>query len=444
MGRSVAIIGAGAAGLSAARHLLAAGHRVTIYEIGSKIGGLWVYDNDNQLSAAYRSLHINSEPAVTHYPGFPFPEGTSLFPSHWEVSAYLNSFADHFHLREAIRFRTRVTSVEPVAGAGQSRWRVKLEGGAEEEFDAVVIASGHQGVPAHPDLGSEFSGQYLHSHDYREPEPFRGQRVLVIGLGNSGLDIAADLALVAAKTYVAVRSPVLIMPRMIFGLPAARTLGRLIKPWMPWPLQRSILRAVSRVFFGRMEMWGLRTPEQRTHPASNATFMAHVAYRKIFCKPGVASVAGQTVTFTDGSTVEVDTIIAATGYEIALPFLPPALSPVVERRLDLYRRVIHPAWPGLYFVGFFNANGGGNISLMDVQTEWIAALLSGKVRLPDEAAMRAAIAAELVYHSASFPSAPRYGLELDPLRYRRQVAEDMARVVLPDSVPPPAPAGGAR
>lgn len=435
--RRVAVIGAGAGGLSAARYLLERDHDVTVYELGSRVGGLWVYDNDNGLSAAYRSLHINSEPRATHYSGYPFPKGTPLFPSHREVSAYLETFADHFRIRERIRFNSRVTSVEPLDGGPGQGWIVRLGDGTKKRFDAVVVATGHQGVPAHPDFASDFTGQYLHSHDYREPEPFREKRVLVVGVGNSGLDIAADVAPLAARTAVSARSPVLIMPRMVFGVPSARVLGKINKPFLPWPVQRQIMRLISRTFHGRMEQWGLRTPTKRTHPASNATFMAHVAYRKISCHPGVQQVTGTRVTFTDGSSVEVDTMVAATGYEVHLPFLADEVSPVIGRRIDVYKRVVHPSWPGLYFVGFFNVSGGANISMMDVQSAWVAALVSNEVRLPDETEMRADIEREKRFLTRTFPERARYGLELDPRRYRHEIAQEMQRSVLPD-VPHPA------
>lgn len=422
--RSVAVIGAGAGGLAAARRLLADGHEVVVHELGSRIGGLWVYDNDNGLSAAYRSLHINSEPRTTAFPGFPFPTGSTLFPSHDNVCTYLEAFADRYGIREHIRFRSAVTAVEP---APDGRWSVVLADGTRETHNDVVVATGHQGTPAHPGVAREFTGEYLHSHDYREPEPFRGRSVLVVGVGNSGLDIAADLATVAGRTVVSARSPVLVMPRMIFGVPSARVLATVARPWLPWRVQRTVMRLISRGFHGRMEQWGLRTPETRTHPASNATFMAHVAYQKITCRPGIASVDGRRVTYTDGSSDEVDVVIAATGYEIHLPFLADDVSPVRGRRVELFHRVVSPRWPGLYFVGFFNVSGGANISMMDVQAEWLAALVSGRAGLPDEAEMRRTIAAEGRRLAERYPGAERYGLELEPRTYRKAVAAELAR-----------------
>jgi cation diffusion facilitator CzcD-associated flavoprotein CzcO len=382
-----------------------------------------VYDNDNGLSVAYASLHINSEPRTTAYEGYPFPAGTPLFPTHQDVRQYLESVADHFGIRERIRFRTRVSAVEPVEGRPGTGWTVRIEDGTEERFDVVVVASGHQGTPAHPTWAGDFGGTYLHSHSYRDPEPFAGRHVLVVGVGNSGLDIAADLVPFAARTLSSARSPVLIMPRMILGVPSARVLTKLNRKWLPWVVQRQAMRWISRVFHGRPEQWGFRTPTTRTHPASNATYMAHVSYGRIGVRPGVSVVEGTTVHFVDGTSAEVDTIIAATGYEIDLPFLPKRVSPVVERRIEAFKRVVHPDWPGMFFVGFHNVSGGANISMMDVQSRLMAAVLRGDATLPDAAGMHRDIAAERRFLVRHFPGAARYGLELDPVRYRRQVGE---------------------
>jgi glycine/D-amino acid oxidase-like deaminating enzyme len=424
----VAVIGAGAAGLCAARHLLARGVEVVVYELGSHVGGLWVYENDNGLSPAYASLHLNSEARVTAYKDLPFPEGSPLYPDHRQVHQYLASYADKFGVAPHIRFRSRVEKVEPLPAG---RWRVTLADGTSSDYDAVVVGTGHQGTPSHPAWRDDFQGEYLHAHSYRVPEPFRGRRVMVVGVGNSAVDIAADICVVTRSTVISARSPVLMMPRMLFGVPTSRVLARLEKPWMPWPVRRTIRETLTRIVHGRMEQWGFVTPKSRTHPTSHPSLMSHFVWDRIKAKPGIESVQGQEVRFVDGSRETFDAVIAATGYHVDLPFLAPTLRPLDGHKLDLFLRVIHPRHAGLYFVGMFNVAGGGNIRMMDDQSEWVADLVTGAAAHPDEATVHAAIEEERAFLRKHYPSAPRYALELDPVFYRGQLAREHRRARRP-------------
>ena len=424
--RRVAVIGAGAAGLCAAKYLLARGVEVVLFELGSSVGGLWVYDNDNGLGPAYRSLHLNSEARVTAYRDFPFPPEGPLYPDHFEVRHYLQAYAERFDILRHIRFRARVQDVAAHAG----RWRVQLEGGGNEDVDAVVVASGHQGVPTHPAWKDDFTGQYLHSHGYRVPEPFRDQRVLVVGMGNSAVDIASDICVVTRSTTISARSPVLVMPRMLFGVPTSRVLGKLEKPWMPWPLKRTMREILTGIVHGRMEQWGFVTPKTRTHPTSHPSLMSHFVWNRITAKPGIVSVKGREVGFTDGTIASFDTVIAGTGYAVDLPFLAPALRPLDGHRLELFLRVVHPARRGLYFAGMFNVAGGGNIRMMDDQAEWITSLVCGDEGLPEPAQMRRVMEQEQSFLRRHYPGSPRYALELDPGFYRKQLAHQRRRARL--------------
>jgi dimethylaniline monooxygenase (N-oxide forming) len=190
-------------------------------------------------------------------------------------------------------------------------------------------------------------------------------------------------------------------------------------------LRRQLRILISRLAHGPMERWGFVTPKTETHPAGHQTLMAHIAYERVKVRPGVQRVDGTEVTFTDGTTEQLDTIIAATGYNLRLPFLDDALVPVRERRVDLYKRVVPPGLDGLYLVGYFNVSGGANIRMMDVQARWVAAIESGEVNLPDEATMRRWIEDEKAELAERFPDSPRYGLELDPVAYPKAVQEEL-------------------
>lgn len=421
----VAVIGAGAAGLCAAKHLLQRGQQVTVFEHGSHVGGLWVYGNDNGMSPTYESLHLNSEHKVTAYEDFPFPPDSPLYPDHVQVTAYLNAYAEHFGVLPHIRFNSPVTALCAQDSEGHRRWRVDVKGQTAGVFDAVVVASGHQNAPRHPPFAQDFEGQYLHAHDYRVPEPFKGKKVLVVGIGNSACDIASDIAPYTRDAVVAARSPVLLMPRMFLGVPTSRVLAKLEKPWMPWAMRRLIRTTISRLAFGTMEQWGFRTPKTRTHPAGHHLLMGHFIWGRLRAKPGIAQIQGRQVTFEDGSREDFDALIAATGYLVDLPFLPDDCSPMSGHWIHLYQRIVHPRQHGLYFVGFFNVSGGGNIRMMDDQSRWVSDLVTGKASVPSEQAMQRSILADRALVQQRYPDSPRYGLELDPVDYRQALAKAM-------------------
>ena len=402
-----AVIGAGAGGLCVAKNLLARGLDVTIFEAGSTVGGLWVYENDSGLSPIYRSLHINSEARVSSFIDFQFPPGTSLYPDHREMHRYFQNYAAHFNVIDTIKFMSKVKSITPKG----DQWQLETETGETFFFDGVVVATGHQSVPRHASEIELFSGDYIHAHAYRTPEPFAGKRVLVIGPGNSGVDIAADICTQTEQTDLSARSPVLIMPRLMFGIPNSRVLGALEKPWLPWWIKIKIRTWLTRVF----------------HPISHPTLISHIAWKRIKVRPGIHSIKGKTVTYDDGLSEDYDAIIGATGYVTHLPFLDATQSPMQGHKFRLYNRVVHPDLPGLFFIGFFDVTGGSNIRMMDDQAEYIAAIASGGVTLPRPEEMDKAIAEDFAWYAALFPDTPRYANELDPVRYRQIISRDYER-----------------
>lgn len=417
--KSVGIIGAGAAGICGAKHMLEAGFDVTVYEIGSNVGGMWVYQNDNGRSSAYKTLHINTARDLTNFSDFRFEDSVPPFPSHWDMAKYLRDYADHFGVTPRIRFNTRVTRVAPAAAysAERPRWRVETATGDAVEHDTLIVATGHLTKPMEvPMFRDGFKGEYLHSHHYKEPGKFVDRRVCVVGVGNSALDIASDLAMTSARVAMVARSTALIIPKLVFGRPFWDTIQPFYKPWIPAWVRNKVLRSLVYIIQGDMTALGFPRTSKRVHATSNANIVNHIKYKRVDVKQGIERVDGRTITFSDGSAEEFDTLIAATGYFIDLDFLEPGLVKGNDHELDLYMRIVPPGWSGLYFLAFFNSDTALNW-ICEGQTRWIREFELGRAKLPTPAEMLKEIDARKGWVRDHFKDTPRHGIEVEHLPY---------------------------
>jgi dimethylaniline monooxygenase (N-oxide forming) len=420
-----AVIGAGAAGLCAAKYLREAGfEHVTIFEIGTRIGGLWCYDNDSGQSSAYRTLHINTPKHVTSFHDFPFADDVQTFPDHRDMHDYLTGYAEHFDLVRLIRFRSRVVDVRPATGYRNEapRWDVEIEDGTVETFERVIVANGHLAKPSHaPELRDPFAGEYLHTHYYREPARFVGKRVCIVGVGNSACDIAADICMTAARTVLVARSGALIVPKLICGIPFHDIKLMLERSWLPRRLVDRLLAAMIYLIHGRMTDLGLKPMTKKAHGTSNPVVVQHIKYRRIGIKQGIERIEGRRIHFADGTSDEFDVLMAGTGYLIDLPFLADTIVPVRKNSVALYKRIVPPHWPGLYFIGLLNT---GTVSLLDVhehQMRWVLAFETGEALLPDTADMLADIVAKKALIERLYTHSPRHGIEEPYAPYYREL-----------------------
>ena len=419
MRKSVGIIGAGAAGICGAKYMLEAGFDVTLYELGSQVGGMWVYRNDNGRSSAYKTLHINTARDLTAFKDFPFDPSVQPFPDHADMAAYLAAYADHFDVTRRVHFQTRVTAVRPAPGyaAERPRWQIETANGKIDEFDTVIVASGHLTKPYEvPMLRDEFTGDYLHSHDYEEPSAFVDKRVCIVGVGNSSCDIASDLATLAERVFLVGRSTPLIVPKLIFGRPFWDVVKPFYSPWVPNAVRARVVRLLTWIVHGDMADLGFAPSTKKVHATSNANIVNHIKYRRVVAKQGISAIAGKTLTFTDGTHQDFDTLIAATGYVIDLDFIEPAIARIDDNSLDLYMRIVPPDWKGLYFLGFFNSDSALNW-IAEGQMRWIREHETGRAKLPVKTDMLAEIADRKAWVRRYFKDSPRHGIEVEHMPY---------------------------
>lgn len=420
--KRIAVIGAGAAGLCSAKYMTAAGFDVTIFEIGSQIGGMWTYMNDNGLSNAYRTLHINTSRNVTRFHDLDFDADVQAFPDHADMHRYLVKYAEHFDLTKLIRFNAPVRRIEPAfdPGAGEApAWRIATDAGAET-FDAVMVATGHLSEPRHVAMfRDDFAGEYLHSFYYRKPEDFVGKRVCVIGVGNSACDIASDVCVTSAQTVLVARSTPVILPKLMFGRPFTDITRKIQRSWIPAAIRKRATGLLAWIAHGDLTKLGFRprTPE-KLHVTSNGTIVNDIAYNRVRLKQDVERIEGRRLWFNDGTSEEFDALIAATGYKVALPFMADGViaGDPENNRLDLYKRIVPPGWPGLYMMGFFNTDTALNM-VFEHQARWVRDIELGAARPPSAEAMRADVAAKRDWVAANFKGTPRHGLEEEHVPY---------------------------
>jgi cation diffusion facilitator CzcD-associated flavoprotein CzcO len=397
--RRVAVIGAGAAGLAAVKALRDAGIEAVAYEKGDRPGGLWVRDNTSGLSPAYASLHFNTSKGRSQLADFPMPAHWPDYPSADAIADYLADYANEFGLMSHIRFGTTVTSVEK-SGAG---WTVSAEVNGTEasetgRFDAVIIANGHNWDPRLPDPAypGTFAGVQMHAHQYRTPDVFEGRKVLVVGMGNSAMDIAVDASYVAdGPVLLSARHGVYIIPKYLFGRPSDATGGAIAA--LPWRIRQPIAQTMLRLAVGRPESYGLPAPSGglfQNHPTISDTILHRITHGEITARPGIERLDGERVVFTDGTSEPVDVIVWATGYRVTIPFLSERWLGRDPERLPLYKRVFHLDDPSLAFVGLMQSTGSA-FPILEAQSKLAAAYFAGAYALPDVDEQRRTVARAL-------------------------------------------------
>jgi hypothetical protein len=426
------VIGAGPSGLAAVKNLAQCGIEVDCFEREDDVGGIWYYGRPS--SSVCAATHLISSKRQTEYTDFPMPTGYPPYPSHRQALDYLRSYARHFGLYDHIQFNTSVERVEP----RPEGWQVSLDdGSAPRDYAGVVIANGHHREPQMPVFPGEFSGQTMHSRDYKTPEVLRGKRVLVVGAGNSGCDIAAEAAQHAEKAFISLRRGYYFMPKFLWGAPIDSCGEQMLRWHAPLWLRRLAARLLLRVAAGPPERYGLPRPDHRlfeTHPIVNSQILYYLGHGRIEPKPDVAELRGASVRFADGSEEPIDLVIYATGFRITFPFIDNEHLNWREGCPRLYLNAFHPQRDDLFVVGLLQPDSG-LWCLSDLQSQLIALYIAAcRAGLPAAGWFRR-LKSELppdLGHGIRYLPSPRHLLEVEHFGYRRgleKLVRRMARAV---------------
>ncbi|MFQ3582561.1 MAG: NAD(P)-binding domain-containing protein [Chloracidobacterium sp.] len=407
----VCIIGAGCSGITAAKALYEHGFDFDCYEKSDRVGGNWVFGNKNGMSSAYRRLFINTSRERMQYSDFPMPKHYPTFPHHSQVAEYFDAYVDHFGFRSRIQFETGVRRAEQVS---DGTWVITLDDGRTSRYDALIVANGHHWNPRYPEppFPGEFQGLTLHSHHYIDNDIFRDKNVVILGMGNSAMDIACESSEVAKQTFLAARRGAYIIPKYIFGKPLDQIVTT---AKIPWSVRQRMFEWTLRLTVGRMEDYGLPKPDHRfgeAHPTISGRILDRITHGVITPKPNIAELLGSQVRFTDGSIEDVDVIVYCTGYKVTFPFFDEDFISAPDNDLPLFRRVFKPDIPNVFFIGLLQPLGA-IMPLAEAQGQWVASYLKGEYALPSRADMEADMERERARMFARYVKSKRHTMQVD-------------------------------
>lgn len=307
------IIGAGAAGLAAIKVLKDKKVQIDCYERSDKVGGHWQND--------YEALHLITPKSTSAFLDYPMPEACAIYPSREEICTYMASYAAAFNLYDHITFNAEVEKITPVGDQAEDGWDVVVQG-KTLHYDGVIVANGHLWHPVFPPEAADYTGVSLHSSQYKNTSQIEG-KVLVVGCGNSGCDIAVDAAQHRLNSTIVMRHGQVFQPKTLFGLPRAEL------PFidqLPNELQKAMSLFLISVSLGSWKNYpGMPEPVtwdlEKQPPIVNNLLLYWIQHGRVKVVPGIHHIEGKKVTFDDGTSEEFGTIVWATGFETYMPFL---------------------------------------------------------------------------------------------------------------------------
>jgi dimethylaniline monooxygenase (N-oxide forming) len=444
---TAAIIGAGSSGIAAAKALHERGVPFTCFEASDRVGGNWVFGNKNGMSAAYRQLFINTSRDRMEYSDFPMPKSYPDFPHHTHIAEYFDTYVDHFGFRERIRFETKVAHARRLDGGG---WELTLDDGSVERFDALLVANGHHWDPRWPEPmfpgHDTFTGEQLHAHSYVDNDLFAGKDVVILGMGNSAMDIAVESSYVARATYLAARRGAWIIPKYMFGRPVDQLPQN---PRVPFKVRQRMIHTLIKLHVGDPERYGLPKPDHKfgeAHPTVSGRILDRISHGTITPKPNIRRLDGDHVEFDDRSRAHADVVVYCTGYKISFPFFDEDFIAAPDNHIELFRRVFHPEVDDVFFVALLQPLGA-TMPLAEAQGQWIADYLKGEYALPPRPALLQDIDDDMAAMRKRYVASKRHTIQVDfddylhALEKERRAGAERARK---DGFRLPVPARGER
>jgi cation diffusion facilitator CzcD-associated flavoprotein CzcO len=422
----VAVIGAGISGLTVGKMLSDYGVPYTCFESSDRIGGNWAFGNPNGHSSAYRSLHIDTSKERLSFRDFPMPAEYPDFPHHTQIKEYLESYAAAFDLKDNIEFTNGVQHASPVGANASGGWEILDQAGATRHFDHLVVANGHHWDPRFAEFPGEFAGVSIHSHHYIDPKApldFFGQRILVVGLGNSAADIAVELSSKSLQTKVSLstRSGAWIVPKYVYGKPAD-TMYR-TTPYLPLKWQRKVMQLAQPMNGSNGALYGLKEPNHKffeAHPTQSVELPLRLGSGDVIPKPDVALLDGSTVHFEDGTSDDFDVIVYATGYNITFPFFDRDFVSAPGNHIPLYKRIFAPGIETLSFVGFAQSTPT-LFPFVESQSRLVAAHLVGAYALPSISEMEQTITEDEEKYIGHVLKTARHTQQVDYFIYEHDI-----------------------
>lgn len=423
----VCVIGAGPSGLTTIKNLLDAGiSDIICHEAFAESGGIWAYSEEPERPSVYESAHTISSRQLSQFSDFPMPASYPDYPSNRQILDYMRGYEAHFDLDRYIRFGSRAEKAEKRNDGGWLITTATASGTLVHTADYLVVCSGHHRKPYIPELPGDFSGEQSHSGRFKKAQPYAGKKVLVVGAGNSGCDIAVAVSRVADHVSLSMRNPQVIVQKFVAGRPVDVQYAKLQR--FSQSIRDVVLRWCVRLSVGPYARYGLPEPDfpiLSRHPTLNTDILEQIRHGKVMPRQGIERAEGHRIHFADGSEGEFDAIIWATGFEIEVPFLGDICAGWERAtQLPLYLKMMLADEPRLSFVGLIQPIGCIWV-LAELQAKLIAREVAGKWKRPADMAGR--IARQLRIDGERYKESPRHALQVDFHEYRAELEANIAQ-----------------